>query len=359
MTAITAQQRRLNFWYWHSLYWLSYLLIKYTHLVVLVPLQDEDAWPYLWVYTLVTGINIIVTGILGHHELHRQQPLTQQFKRLVSVLLPLWFGLVVLRQTLIMTYASDSMQDISSNLRYFVAFMLVLLPLAGWLAVFMLIKANQLHYAGFVQQQALARQARQARLKVLRYQVNPHFMFNTLNALNALIVQRCGLAAEQLIEHLSTYLRHSLKNQHDNFIALQQELEALTAYMAIQQVRFGTRLTVHWFLPDPLPALKIPPLILQPLAENAIQHSVAEIAGNISLEIRLQLSATRLDITLAQSGATADAGWPHAQQPANLLNLAERLQLLFGNDATLLLSQGESGFYSHISLPKEALDGSA
>ena len=72
-----------------------------------------------------------------------------------------------------------------------------------------------------------------AELAFLRAQVNPHFMFNTLNALNALIVQRSGLAAEQLIEYLSTYLRHSLKNQHDNLIPLQQELDALSAYMAI------------------------------------------------------------------------------------------------------------------------------
>ncbi|HEX5792701.1 MAG TPA: histidine kinase, partial [Rheinheimera sp.] len=287
MTAPLITQRQLNFWYWHSLFWLSYLLIKYTHLAVLVPLQNEAAWPYLWIYSLVTLINFIVTGLLGQHELTQQRPLLQQLQRLLQVLLPLWLCMVVLRQTLVMAYASDAMQDVDSALKYFLAFQLVLLPLVGWLAVFMLIKSNQLYYAGFLKQQALAKQARQARLKVLRYQLNPHFMFNTLNALNSLIVQRSGLATEQLIEHLSTYLRHSLKNQHDNFIPLQQELDALSAYMAIQQIRFGERLQLCWQLPAPLPALRFPPLLLQPLAENAIQYSVAEVAGTVCLHINV------------------------------------------------------------------------
>jgi two-component system, LytTR family, sensor kinase len=353
----TADNLRLqNFWYWHLLYWLSYLLVKYIHLAVLVPLQNEASWPYLWIYTLITLINIVVTGLLGKHELQQQRKLLHQLRRLLLVLVPLWLGMVLLRQSLIMSYASDSMAELTSLLKYFVAFSLVLLPLAGWLAVFMLIKVNQLHYSSFLQQQELSRKARQARLKVLRYQLNPHFMFNTLNALNALIVQRNGAAAEQLIEQLSIYLRHSLKNQHDQFIPLQQELDALSAYMAIQQVRFGERLQLHWQLPAELPTLRCPPLLLQPLAENLIQHSVAERAGVVKLEINLQLNNNDIQITLAQAGASADAGWPSQTQPRNLLNLAERLQLLFGSNGRLTLSLSATGFYSQLNLPKEALD---
>ncbi|MDP2715194.1 sensor histidine kinase [Rheinheimera sp.] len=358
IAAGTQQLRLVNFWYWHLLYWLSYLLVKYTHLAVLVPLQNEATWPYLCIYSLLTLINILLTGLLGRHELLQQRPLLQQLKRLLLALLPLWLLLVPLRQYLIMQYATDMAHDSGSPLKYFLAFSLVLLPLAGWLAVFMLIKTNQLHYAGVLQQQQLAKQARQARLKVLRYQLNPHFMFNTLNALNALIVQRSGQAAEQLIQHLSTYLRHSLKNQQDEFIPLQQELDALSAYMAIQQVRFGERLQLCWQLPQQLPTLRFPPLLLQPLAENAIQYSVAEIAGNICLQICLQLQDGYLQIILAQQGADAGAGWPDTQQPLNLINLSERLQLLFGNAAALNLSHSTSGFYGRLRIATEALDDS-
>jgi hypothetical protein len=96
-----------------------------------VPLQNEAAWPYLWIYSLVTLLNILCTGLLGQHELLQQRPLQQQLKRLLLVLLPLWLALVLLRQYLIMQYASDMTQDVSSPLKYFLAFSLVLLPLAG------------------------------------------------------------------------------------------------------------------------------------------------------------------------------------------------------------------------------------
>lgn len=356
ITASRDRQHLVSFWYWHLLYWLSYLLIKFTHLSILVPLQNELTWPYLWIYALLTLLNILLTGALGQHELAQQQALPAQLRRLLLVVVPWWVLLVLLRQYLVMTYASDMVQDVSSNLRYFLAFSLVLLPLAGWLAVFMLLKTNQLHYTGLVKQQQLAKQARQARLKVLRYQLNPHFMFNTLNALNSLIVQRNGPDAEQLIQHLSVYLRHSLKNQQDEFIPLQQELNALKAYLAIQQVRFGERLQLCWQLPEPLPDLVIPPLLLQPLAENAIQYSVAEVAGLLCLNIRIQLQGQQLQITLAQQGADPDAGWPEAQRPVNLINLAERLQLLFGPAAGLRLSHGPAGFYSQLNIAMEALN---
>ena len=99
-------------------------------------------------------------------------------------------------------------------------------------------------------------------------------------------------------------------------------------------------------------------VLLQPLAENAIQYSVAEIAGNICLQISLQLQDGYLQITLAQQGANAHAGWPDPRQPANLINLAERLQLLFGAAAGLTLSHSASGFYSQLRIAMEVLHDS-
>ncbi|GHG60585.1 hypothetical protein GCM10010919_04160 [Alishewanella longhuensis] len=318
-------------------------------------MQERDVWPFLWIYALLTVLNILVTGLLGQHEIGQQRTLLRQLQRLLMLLLPWCLLLILLRQYLMLNYTSDVFQDISSVFKYFLGFAMILLPLAGWLAVFMLLKTNQLHYASLQKQHQLSQKARQARLKVLRYQLNPHFMFNTLNALNALIVTRNGAASEQLIQQLSIYLRHSLKNQQDEFIPLQQELEVLSAYMAIQQVRFGERLQVHWQVPEPVPALLIPPLLLQPLAENAIQYSVAEMTGKINLLFSLQLQDKLLHITLAQQGADASNGWPVATPPINLTNLAERLQLLFGDAASFSFSLSPAGFYSQLSIPMETL----
>jgi len=185
-------------------------------------------------------------------------------------------------------------------------------------------------------------------------------MFNTLNALNSLIVSRKGYAAEDLIQQLSAFLRHSLKNQDDQWVPLKEELQALEAYLAIQQVRFGERLVLEWQL-DPassalLPALQLPTLLFQPLAEHAILTTVAEHSGLIHLEIVLQRTAQSLLFAIQSEAASPQAPiWPEHLVPASLQQLRERLELLFGDRASLTLLQPASGFYARLNLPLEVL----
>lgn len=352
--SLWSTQPQQRFWYFHLLYWLLYLLLKYTHLAVLVPLQGDQAWPFLVSYTTVASLALLVTGWLGQRDLMASFSLVQQLKRLLYWLVPLFLLLLVLRQRLLEFYTLE-LDKIMSWFDMLVATsQLVFLPLAGWLAVFMLIKANQLYQREFIAQQALLNQARSARLKVLRYQLNPHFMFNTLNALNSLIVSRQGLPAEELIQHLSTFLRHSLKNKDDTQVPLPQELEALQAYLAIQQLRFGERLVLNWQV-DALPKLQIPPLLLQPLAENAVLFTVAEYSGQVQLDIRLETKGNELIITLCRALANTEPHHENPVWPASLSQLAERLQLMFGDKARLKLRLADGAFYSELCLPLESL----
>lgn len=349
-----STQPQQRFWYFHLLYWLLYLLLKYTHLAVLVPLQGDQSWPFLVSYTVVASLGLLVTGWLGHRDLMASYSLAQQLKRLLVWLLPLFLLLLVLRQRLLEFYALEMDKVMGWFDLIFSTSQLVFLPLAGWTAVFMLIKANQLYQREFIAQQALLNQARSARLKVLRYQLNPHFMFNTLNALNSLIVSRQGLQAEELIQHLSTFLRHSLKNKDDTQVPLPQELEALTAYLAIQQLRFGERLVLNWQI-SALPNLQIPPLLLQPLAENAVLFTVAEYSGQVQLDIRLETDATQLKITLCRVPPDSKNHNENETWPASLSQLAERLDLMFGDKAQLKLRLAGGAFYSELCLPLESL----
>lgn len=369
MNALTWSQAPLHrFWYWHLVYWFGYLLLKYTHLAVLLPLQDELSWPYLGTYTLLALINLAVTGYLGQRDLASTMPLPQQMRRLLYWIVPLCLVLLPLRQHLITTYSSNSSAWKSSFAEQMISTVpLVLLPLLGWLAVYLLIKANQGYQQEFVAQQALLNQARAARLKVLRYQLNPHFMFNTLNALNSLIVSRQGVLAEQLIQNLSTFLRHSLKNKDEMLIPLPQELDALAAYLAIQQVRFGERLQLNWQV-SALPKLQIPPLLLQPLAENAVLFTVAEISGPVQLDICLHCTAQQLVIEINRQHHTANNGDSALEAaakaaatpdnipwPASLLQLAERLDLMFGSAASLQLNLSGATFSGRLCLPLESV----
>ncbi len=345
-----------RFWYWHLVFWLSYLLNKFIHLAVLVPLDDRDVFPYLVIYSLISLVNFIVTGYLGQKELALNISSKQQALRLAWWLIPLWLILTPVRQYLMMNYALMP-SETDSVLRYALAFNLVLLPIAGWFALFLVYKANLFNRAEFRQQQELARQARIARLKVLRYQLNPHFMFNTLNALNSLIVQHKGLDAENLILQLSTFLRHSLKNHTEHLIPLKEELDALASYLAIQQVRFGDRLEINWQLDEQALQQKVPPLLLQPLAENAIKYAVSELKGHASIEIEVSQHSSALVLKLSDNGPGTQlaAGWPQQASFGSLHNLAERLSLLFHGKASLSFHQDQNKFTGQISLPLELL----
>lgn len=366
-TSLWSHSALHRFWYWHLVYWFGYLLLKYTHLALLLPLQNEPSWPYLGTYTLLALINLVVTGWLGQRDLNKCLPLPQQMRRLLWWILPLCLVLLPLRQGLISKYSLGSSAWKSSFAEQMVSTLpLVLLPLLGWLAVYLLIKANQGYQQEFVAQQALLNQARAARLKVLRYQLNPHFMFNTLNALNSLIISRQGVLAEQLIQNLSTFLRHSLKNKDETLIPLPQELDALAAYLAIQQVRFGERLQLNWQV-SALSKLQIPPLLLQPIAENAVLSTVAEISGPVQLNISLHCTEAHLVIEIKRHHDTTAADvtpdlLAHTQAasnstpwPASLQQLAERLELMFDTQASLQLNLTGAAFCGQLCLPLESL----
>jgi hypothetical protein len=355
-STVTWSVDKGRFWYWHLVFWLTYLLIKFIHLAVLVPLENRTVFPYLVIYTLISLVNFVVTGYLGQKELTQNISIKQQAMRLAWWLIPLWLILTPVRQYLMMNYALLP-SETDSLLRYALAFNLVLLPIAGWFALFLVYKANLLNRAEFRQQQELARQARIARLKVLRYQLNPHFMFNTLNALNSLIVQHKGMDAENLILQLSTFLRHSLKNHTEHLIPLKEELDALASYLAIQQVRFGDRLDINWQLDEQAMLQKVPPLLLQPLAENAIKYAVSEIKGHACIHVEVTQQSAVLVLKLSDNGPGTElaAGWPKQASFGSLHNLAERLSLLFDGKASLSFSQEPNKFTGQISLPLELL----
>jgi two-component system LytT family sensor kinase len=355
-TALTFEVNKGRFWYWNLIFWLAYLLIKYVHLTALVPVDNRPLFPYLMIYTLLSAIYFVATGLLGQKELGLNISIKQQSLRLACWLIPLWLLLTPLRQHLMINYAALHF-DTYSILTYAMAFNLVLLPLAGWFALFLVYKASLLNRAQYIQQQELARQARTARLKVLRYQLNPHFMFNTLNALNSLIVQHKGPEAESLILHLSVFLRHSLKNHTEHLIPLKEELNALASYLAIQQVRFGQRLKINWQLDQQALSQQVPPLLIQPLAENAIKYAVSELKGDTSIDIEVSLQEDSLVLKLSDNGpgTTLVAGWPQQASFGSLHNLSERLSLLFHGKASLSFYQQKNKFTGQISLPLELL----
>lgn len=183
----------------------------------------------------------------------------------------------------------------------------------------------------------------QAQLAALSRQMEPHFMFNTLNSIAGLVRDGRNPAAVSMIVGLSEILRRSSQDSHKPEVTLAEEVEYLQRYIDIQKVRFGERLAYSVDIPEALLGAPVPSLLLQPLVENAIKHGLAErVAGG---EIRV--AAMRKDATLRLSvyndGPGFAAGWESKRAGVGLANLRRRLQIMHGDAADLLVRNVDGG----------------
>jgi two-component system sensor histidine kinase AlgZ len=162
-----------------------------------------------------------------------------------------------------------------------------------------------------------------ARLSELQARIRPHFLFNTLNSAIAL-VRAEPRKAEALLEDLSDLFRHALMEQGE-FVTLADEIALAQRYLAIEQVRFGDRIRVEWALDPTAMVAKLPPLLLQPLVENAVRHGVEPSALGAKIKISTQRRGSTVVIKVANS---VPAGHGACGSGVALLNVRERLSLL-------------------------------
>lgn len=199
-----------------------------------------------------------------------------------------------------------------------------------------------------------ARAAQSAELRALRYQVNPHFLFNTLNSLSALVMRGRRDEAETMIMNLSTFYRTSLSGEPSEDVDLAEEIELQKLYLDIEAVRFPERLLVRIDLPPELAGAAVPGLILQPLVENAIKHGVSQTNRPVLIEISAAQEQGQLILTVTDNGpgpapVEIDDDGPHG---IGLANVRDRLAARFGERASLVHGPVEGGGYrACVTLP--------
>ena len=174
--------------------------------------------------------------------------------------------------------------------------------------------------------------AQTAELRALRYQVNPHFLFNTLNSLSSLVMGRREDEAERMIMNLSTFFRTSLTADPTNDVSLADEIKLQLLYLDIELVRFPRRLNVVVDVPPELEGARIPGLILQPLVENAIKYGVSRSTGKVTLTIRARALDGRIRLTVEDDG-TSD-GITEPGHGVGLRNVCDRIEARFGRAAS-------------------------
>lgn len=200
--------------------------------------------------------------------------------------------------------------------------------------------------------------ARDAQIKMLRYQLNPHFLCNTLNAISSLVEVNESEKAQSMTVQLSRFLRHSLDNNPDTKLSLENEVKALNLYLEIERTRFGDRLSLDFQIDEQAKLAMVPSLLLQPIVENSMKHAIAqnELGGTISLLATVQNQ--RLIMQLSDTGNGSKIGKSKMESSkgrgVGLRNTNERLKALYENDFSVsidLLPSG--GLRTTIELPCE------
>jgi len=203
--------------------------------------------------------------------------------------------------------------------------------------------------------------ARDAKIKMLRYQLNPHFLCNTLNAINSLIECEFSEKAQKMTVQLSKFLRYSLDNEPDTKIALEFEIIALNLYLEIEKTRFGDRLKLDFKISELAKSALIPSLLLQPIIENSMKHVIAknEDGGTISLWADVVDEVLVLELRDTGSGASVDRNKMKGKtsRGVGLRNIDERLKVLYTDNYVFNLNiMASGGLKTIIKLPFENIE---
>ena len=246
-----------------------------------------------------------------------------------------------------------------SLLGYISFFFGALYLLFAWTGAYVGIKlARQLQHEKETTLKATA-MAHQAQLRMLRYQLNPHFLFNTLNAISTLVLDGRRETANGMVGALSGFLRYSLDSDPEQRVTLNQEIESVRRYLGIEQVRFGDRLRVGILVTPEAGSALVPSLILQPLIENAIKFAVSrrEEGGHIELVARAEEGV--LEISLRDDGPGSDDYVPKSGggHGVGLANTRERLRVLYGDEQSFTIRTcAPRGTLVTLRLPLERAD---
>jgi two-component system, LytTR family, sensor kinase len=198
--------------------------------------------------------------------------------------------------------------------------------------------------------------AHEAQLKMLRYQLNPHFLFNTLNAISTLVLIEENKDANKMVSKLSDFLRYTLNTDPIKKVPLEQEVHALNLYLEIEKVRFDERLTINIDISDDAKESLVPSLILQPIIENSIKYAIAQLPDGGILDIKARVFANELLLEVGDNGpgAVIEKGQLKELHGVGIANTKERLRTLYENNYSFVLSENKpTGLKVNIRIPFE------
>jgi len=258
------------------------------------------------------------------------------------ILAVLWLALILYLLPLLpgmgLNYESFLLKSLP--IRFFTGFLLI-----SWLALISLLWYSQQDQIESDKRQAdIEKLAREAELFKLRQQLQPHFLFNSLNSINALIGSQ-PKDARKMIQQLSDFLRSTLKKEDHQWVTLAEEIQHLALYLDIEKMRFGHRLETNITFDEETAAKKLPPMLLQPLVENAIKFGLYDTTDDVTITIMASTVDNMLQVTV-QNPFDPQTASPHKGTGFGLNGVRRRLDLLFGRQDLLITKSPTNHIYN-------------
>lgn len=341
--------RTALFWMLHSIGWGAYAITQFFGALLF-----EKSVGYLQVITVATisGFLLSIPLRFLFRRLWGKQPLAI----IVGVLLSCYLTALALRVIINIAYTlfSDEHWEMKTRFEIFGGALSTSYLLLCYAGMYFGIK-----YAASLQEQREATLkavalAQEAQLKMLRYQLNPHFLFNTLNAISTLILDNQNLTANRAVSRLAEFLRYTLDQEPTKKVTLRQELDALDLYLGTERLRFGERLRISYAIEEAALDGLMPSLLLQPLIENSLKYAVAprEAGGSICIEGRV--NGSTLEIVVADDGPGINENCPTSSaRGVGLRNTRERLSVLYGERHQFIVVNGPTGLRIELLIPFE------
>ncbi|MCX7865249.1 MAG: histidine kinase [Novosphingobium sp.] len=330
--------------------------------------DQPPAFLVLVLIATITGFSISLVLAVIYRQLISRRPLVTW--GVTALVLPVFVGLhAFIDAWVISLYRSES--DASFAQLFIGVFYLDATLLGAWSALYYAIN----FYIQVEEQNdqliRLENQATSAQLAMLRYQLNPHFLFNTLNSISTLVLLKQTEPANAMLSRLSSFLRYTLVNEPAARVTVEQEVETLKLYLDIERMRFEDRLRTTFNIDPATRRAMLPSLLLQPLVENAIKYAVTPQECGAEITITTQVDGNRLRIVVSDtgpglqskmtenrlSGVTFDGGQP-VSTGVGLANIRDRLVQAYGeNHRFETIEPEQGGFAVLIELPFERQEG--
>lgn len=336
MYGLNLKEKLPSYWAIQFVGWIVYLVVIYiTFLSVAQPENFLNLF-YLKAFRALTGFFLTSLFLRQIYRIFGNR-LTIIWLILLVLLCASFFGSI---WTFIEFYYAYSMNPVLNLDNYLARSPRIALDyamtLTAWSALYLGVK----NWLAWQKERENALQANfladKAQLEVLRYQLNPHFLFNALNSIRA-SVEEDKERAKQMITQLAEFLRHSLLSAEKKEIPLQEELAAVKNYLAIEKIRFEEKLEIEYDIAESAGNFRIPCLLLNPLVENAIKHGLQTSPKPLQIKISANVSDNKLHLEVVNSGKLQNGNSNGTR--IGLKNVRERLEKLFGGNGKFEIEQ--------------------